>query len=228
MEEHKRQVLSFVRRMGRVRKTQQYALENYWDTWVQKSTDGPFEYDKKQQSALVLEIGFGMGQSLIVMAKAHPNTHYIGVEVHRPGIGALLHHAVKEDLKNLSVYAEDVHDVLHHALADHSLDGVQIFFPDPWPKKRHHKRRLVQEGFASLLAQKVKRGGFLHIATDWQPYADDMLEMLNKHTCWQNRAQDGGFCKDAPGQREETKFEKRGQDRAHAINDLYFINQATR
>ncbi|GJM07084.1 MAG: tRNA (guanine-N(7)-)-methyltransferase [marine bacterium B5-7] len=212
-----RRIRSFVRREGRLTPSQQRALEQVWPQ-VGLSAATPYT----PPARCVLEIGFGMGQSLIQNALDNPETHYIGIEVHRPGVGHLLLGIEKHDIKNIRVFAEDAIDVLTQAIPNHSLDGMQIFFADPWPKKRHHKRRLIQTEFLNLLQTKLKPRGWLHLATDWQPYAEHMLETLTAHPAFQNTAEDGTYIP-RPESRPLTKFEKRGLDKGHGVYDLYFI-----
>ena len=166
---------------------------------------------------VIMEIGFGMGEATAIIAKNHPNNGYIAVDVHPPGIGKLLARIVENDLTNLKVIEEDVHVVLQHMIADESLDGVHLFFPDPWPKKKHNKRRIVNEGFLSLIHPKIKKGGFIHIATDWVPYAVSIQEVFAGSTLFT-----GGVI-DKPEWRPVTRFEGQGIDKDHAVNDMMYI-----
>ena len=166
---------------------------------------------------VIMEIGFGMGEATAIIAKNHPNIGYIAVDVHPPGIGKLLARIVENDLTNLKVIEEDVHVVLQHMIADESLDGVHLFFPDPWPKKKHNKRRIVNEGFLSLIHPKIKKGGFIHIATDWVPYAVSIQEVFAGSTLFT-----GGVI-DKPEWRPVTRFEGQGIDKDHAVNDMMYI-----
>jgi len=165
---------------------------------------------------VILEIGFGMGEATAIIAKAHPNNGYIAIDVHPPGIGKLLARIVDNDLTNLKVIEEDVHVVLQHMIADESLDGIHLFFPDPWPKKKHNKRRIVNEGFLALIHPKLKQGGFIHIATDWVPYALSIQEMFATSTLFT-----GGVI-DKPEWRPVTRFEGQGIDKDHAVNDMMY------
>ncbi|MEW5769526.1 MAG: tRNA (guanosine(46)-N7)-methyltransferase TrmB [Pseudomonadota bacterium] len=167
----------------------------------------------------VLEIGFGMGGATAAIAQAHPETDYLGVEVHTPGVGALLKHIGELGLTNLRIVQHDAVEVLQHMLADASLDGVHIFFPDPWHKKRHHKRRLIQPALVALLVQKLKPGGYLHLATDWADYAEQMLAVLSANPDLANTAQDYA---PRPEYRPLTKFEQRGVRLGHGVWDLLF------
>jgi len=166
---------------------------------------------------VIMEIGFGMGEATAIIAKNHPNNGYIAVDVHPPGIGKLLARIVENDLTNLKVIEEDVHVVLQHMVADESLDGIHLFFPDPWPKKKHNKRRIVNEGFLSLIHPKIKKGGFIHIATDWVPYAVNIQEIFAGSTLFT-----GGVI-DKPEWRPVTRFEGQGIDKDHAVNDMFYL-----
>jgi len=166
---------------------------------------------------VIMEIGFGMGEATAIIAKNHPNNGYIAVDVHPPGIGKLLARIVENDLTNLKVIEEDVHVVLQHMIADESLDGIHLFFPDPWPKKKHNKRRIVNEGFLALIHPKIKKGGFIHIATDWVPYAHSIQEVFAGSTLFT-----GGVI-DKPKWRPVTRFEGQGIDKDHAVNDMMYL-----
>ena len=165
---------------------------------------------------VIMEIGFGMGEATAIIAKNHPNNGYIAVDVHPPGIGKLLARIVENDLTNLKVIEEDVHVVLQHMIADESLDGIHLYFPDPWPKKKHNKRRIVNEGFLQLIHPKIKKGGFIHIATDWVPYAESIQEVFAASTLFT-----GGVI-DKPEWRPVTRFEGQGIDKDHAVNDMLY------
>jgi tRNA (guanine-N7-)-methyltransferase len=165
---------------------------------------------------VILEIGFGMGEATAIIAKNHPNNGYIAIDVHPPGIGKLLARIVENDLTNLKVIEEDVHVVLQHMIEDESLDGIHLFFPDPWPKKKHNQRRIVNEGFLSLIHPKIKKGGFIHIATDWVPYAHSIQEVFAGSTLFT-----GGVI-DKPEWRPVTRFEGQGIDKDHAVNDMMY------
>ena len=166
---------------------------------------------------VIMEIGFGMGEATAIIAKNHPNNGYIAVDVHPPGIGKLLARIVENDLTNLKVIEEDVHVVLQHMIPDESLDGIHLFFPDPWPKKKHNKRRIVNEGFLSLIHPKIKKGGFIHIATDWVPYAVSIQEVFAGSTLFS-----GGVI-EKPEWRPVTRFEGQGIDKDHAVNDMMYV-----
>ena len=171
---------------------------------------------------LTLEIGFGDGHTLLELARRHPERDFLGLEVHRPGVGRLLLTLDAERLVNVRVVPEDAVTVLKERLPDACLDAVLIYFPDPWPKKRHHKRRLLQAEFAALLACKLKSGGRLHLATDWQDYAEHMHTVLDAAPEFQNGAADGGYVS-RPEERPVTRFERRGLKLGHAVYDLLYL-----
>jgi tRNA (guanine-N7-)-methyltransferase len=166
--------------------------------------------------SVIMEIGFGMGEATAIIAKNHPNNGYIAVDVHPPGIGKLLARIVDNDLTNLKVIEDDVHVVLQHMIPDESLDGIHLYFPDPWPKKKHNKRRIVNEGFLQLIHPKLKKNGFIHIATDWVPYAESIKEVFAASTLFT-----GGVI-DKPEWRPVTRFEGQGIDKDHAVNDMLY------
>jgi len=166
--------------------------------------------------SIIMEIGFGMGEATAIIAKNHPNNGYIAVDVHPPGIGKLLARIVENELTNLKVIEDDAHVVLQHMIPDESLDGIHLYFPDPWPKKKHNKRRIVNEGFLQLIYPKIKKGGFIHIATDWVPYAESIKEVFVASTLFT-----GGVI-DKPEWRPVTRFEGQGIDKDHAVNDMLY------
>jgi len=166
---------------------------------------------------VIMEIGFGMGEATAIIAKNHPNNGYIAVDVHPPGIGKLLARIVENDLTNLKLIEEDVHVVLQHMIPDESLDGIHLFFPDPWPKKKHNKRRIVNEGFLALIHPKIKKGGFIHVATDWVPYAESIQQVFAATALFI-----GGVI-DKPEWRPVTRFEGQGIDKDHAVNDMMYL-----
>ncbi len=173
----------------------------------------------RTDSHKILEIGFGMGETTARIAHNRPECDFLGIEVHTPGVGSLLKHIAEQNLQNLRIVQHDAVEVLTHMLADASLDGVHIFFPDPWPKKRHHKRRLIQAGFVKLLCSKLKPGGYLHVATDWQEYAEWVMEILLAESQLVNTATDYA---PRPDYRPLTKFEQRGLRLGHGVWDLIF------
>jgi tRNA (guanine-N7-)-methyltransferase len=218
-----RQIRSFVRREGRMTDGQTRALETLWPQFGCTVSDGLFQQEAhfNRTAHLVFEIGFGMGYSLLQMAQAEAQHDFIGVEVHRPGVGRLLQDLEQAQIKNVKVYAEDAVDVLKQCIADNSLSIVQIYFPDPWHKKRHHKRRLIQPEFLELISQKMKTGGILHLATDWENYAQHMLDVLSTTAHFKNTAGAQQYSP-KPERRPNTKFEKRGQQLGHGVWDLVF------
>ena len=165
---------------------------------------------------VIMEIGFGMGEATAIIAKNHPNNGYIAVDVHPPGIGKLLARIAENELTNLKVIEDDVHVVLQHMIVDESLDGIHLYFPDPWPKKKHNKRRIVNEGFLQLIHPKIKKGGFIHIATDWVPYAMSIKEVFAASPLFV-----GGVI-NKPEWRPITRFEGQGIDKDHAVNDMLY------
>lgn len=219
-----RRIRSFVRR-GRLTDSQQRAMAEQWprfgvDPRAAEALgfwDGAFD----SQGPLTLEIGFGMGQSLLAMAAADPERRFVGVEVHEPGVGALLAGMANAGVHNIRVLAADVTEVLPRVFEPGQLDRVQIFFPDPWPKKRHQKRRLIQPGFVALLAERVRPGGELWLATDWQPYAQHMIAVVDAAPAWENVAGPGGTVP-RPEARPETRFEARGRRHGHEVTDLCY------
>lgn len=222
-----RTIKSFVMRAGRMTEGQQRGLDQGWPKFGLQLEDGLRDFDQVfgRSAPRTFEIGFGMGHSTLEMAAAAPEQDFIGVEVHRPGVGALLNGLMTQNLSNMRVYSCDALEVLRHCVADASLDRVLLFFPDPWHKSRHHKRRIVQAEFAELVRRKLKVGGVLHMATDWQPYAEYMLEVMNVAPGYQNLAEDGGYVP-RPPERPTTKFERRGERLGHGVWDLKFQRNA--
>ena len=170
---------------------------------------------------MILEIGFGTGETLLEMAATPPDKDYLGIDVHRPGVGHLMRLLAHHGVTNVRIYCTDAVDILKRCLPDASIDGVNLFFPDPWPKKRHHKRRLVNPAFIDLIARKLKVGGCFHTATDWEDYAQSMLSVLNAKSHLRNTAPSGSFI-ERPGQRPLTKFERRGLRLGHRVWDLVY------
>ena len=221
-----RRIRSFVLRQGRVTKGQERALETQWPRYgVEYGLQGINlnTLFGRVESKKILEIGFGMGETTAKIAQTLPDCDFLAAEVHTPGVGALLKLIEELALTNIRIIQHDVVEVLQNMLADASLDGVHIFFPDPWHKKRHHKRRLIQAEFVKLLCAKLKVGGYLHVATDWQEYAEWVLEVLNAEPQLQNTANDltSGYA-EKPSYRPLTKFENRGIKLGHGVWDLVF------
>jgi len=219
-------IRSFIRRQGRITQGQQLALDNHWDKYC---LDPDADYDFSQVfgrvAPLIVEIGFGTGDSLAKMAAANPENDYIGIEVHRPGVGHLMLLLDQQGLTNVRIYCHDAIDVIEHKVADNSLAGVHLFFPDPWPKKKHHKRRIVRPCFVELLARKLKPDGYFHAATDWQNYAEHMLEILSSGAGISNASPVGDYC-ERPEYRPLTRFEQRGLRLGHGVWDLIFRKEA--
>ncbi len=217
-----RRIRSFVLRTGRMTPGQQRALDEHWPRFGLQLDAGRLDYAQRfgRVAPVVLEIGFGMGQSLVAMAKAAPEFDFIGVEVHRPGVGKLLHSMAEQSVENIRIYCDDAVEVLAQCVDDASLSGVQIFFPDPWHKKKHHKRRLIQPEFVQMLRGKLQVGGFIHVATDWQEYAEFILEVLSAAQGFRNQA--GSGYTQRPERRPTTKFEQRGERLGHGVWDLLF------
>ena len=209
-------------RQGRLTRGQQQALDKLWAAYGIDYTAAPLDIDAlyDRPAPLVLEIGFGNGDSLHQQAASNPHKNYLGIEVHRPGVGHLLRLAGDTGLTNLRVINHDAIEVLQHQLPDNSIDCVQLFFPDPWHKKRHHKRRIVNAGFAQLVRQKLRPGGHFHLATDWQDYAEHMLDVMDNAEGFTNTVGKGNFAKDTD--RPATKFERRGQRLGHGVWDLVY------
>ncbi len=218
-----REIKSFVVRQGRLTKGQEAAIETFWPTMGLEHQKQAYNWQAVfgNQNPVTLEIGFGMGSSLVEMAKAAPEQNFVGIEVHHPGVGACLKEASDAGLTNLRLISHDAVEILKDSIADNSLACVQLFFPDPWHKKRHHKRRIVQPQFAELLRQKLKVGGIFHMATDWENYAEHMAEVMNAAPGYQNMATDGDYMP-RPEHRPLTKFEKRGHNLGHGVWDLMY------
>ena len=210
-----RPIRSYVLRQGRTTPAQQRALSELLPKYGLAFTGQPLENPFGRSAPLVLEIGSGMGETTAAIAKAHPEADFIAVEVHGPGVGSLLNRIASEGLGNLRVIRHDAVEVLEQMIPDGSLAAIHIFFPDPWPKKRHHKRRLVQAQFAALAARKLAPDGMLHAATDWPDYAEHMQLVFSEEELLEKA--DRGFA-----QRPATRFEARGRRLGHPIRDLYF------
>ncbi len=218
---HERAIRSYVLRAGRMGTGQQRALAELGPRFVLPYQDTPLDPAAVfgRQAPLVLEIGFGMGDATAQIAAKLPDHDFIGVEVHTPGVGALLKRIGEQELTNLRIVQHDAVQVLEHMVAPASLAGVHIFFPDPWHKKKHNKRRLIQSPFVAKLVTRLAPGGYLHCATDWQPYAEQMLEVLSAEPALQNTAE---AYAPRPDYRPLTKFEARGLRLGHGVWDLVF------
>lgn len=222
--EHKEKpIRSYVVRAGRMTEAQRKAFDRHWSRYGLSLFDGPVEWTAvfQRQAPVVLEIGFGMGDSLLAMAQAEPDKDFVGIEVHPPGVGRLINNAGTHDVDNLRVYLADAVDVFDDCIPDNSLHRVQIYFPDPWHKKKHNKRRIIQPEFVSKIRQKLLVGGLLHMATDWQPYAESMLDVMREMDGFENLSPSGDYIT-RPLFRPATKFEKRGERLGHGVWDLMF------
>ncbi len=220
---HHRRIRSFVRREGRLTEAQRRALDELQARWGAPVSDQPLDFTALfgRDAAVIMEIGFGNGESLAAMAAAEPDRNFLGIEVHRPGVGRLLNLVEEQGLQNVRVICHDAVDVLQKQIPDNSLAGLQLYFPDPWPKKRHHKRRIVQPEWVELVARKLSNGGELHMATDWENYAEHMLEVLEASPAFRNTAGAGRYSPHR-GRRPETKFERRGLRKGHGVWDLIY------
>ncbi len=220
-ESHPR-IRSYIRRQGRATAGQQNALDKYWDDYC---LDPEAEYDFNQVFArpapLIVEIGFGNGSSLAEMAEANPDFNYLGIEVHRPGVGHLMLLSQQKGLQNIKIFHHDAIEILENKIPDNFLAGVHLFFPDPWHKRKHHKRRIVRPSFTALLQKKLKKSGYFHAATDWEHYAQEMLKVLSSAPGLVNTSESNTFC-DRPDYRPLTKFENRGLRLGHGVWDLVF------
>jgi tRNA (guanine-N7-)-methyltransferase len=218
-------IRSFIRRQGRATAGQKLALESYWDKYClspQPELDLTLAFGRS--APLIVEIGFGNGNCLAEMAAANPDLNYLGIEVHRPGVGHLLLLLEERGINNVRVFHHDAIEILEQKISDHSISGVHLFFPDPWQKRRHHKRRIVRSSFIDLLNKKLVPGGYFHAATDWEHYAKDMLKILSAGQNLQNTSPDKSFCP-RPDYRPLTKFENRGLGLGHGVWDLIFRKQ---
>lgn len=218
-----RRIRSFVRRQGRLTKGQQQALDTLWPVMGVEYQPEPVDLTELfgRDAPVTLEIGFGMGASLVTMAQNTPHQNFLGIEVHAPGVGACLASAKEAGVQNLRVMCHDAVEVLEKMIPDNSLRMVQLFFPDPWHKARHNKRRIVQVPFAELVMRKLKPGGVFHMATDWEAYAEHMLDVMNSIDGYRNQSEQQNYVP-RPETRPLTKFEQRGQRLGHGVWDLMF------
>ena len=214
-------------RAGRMTPGQQRGWDEGFPQYGLSAEQGALDWDDQfgASGRRVVEIGFGMGDSLIQMAQADPNAQFVGIEVHRPGVGRLLSRVLAEQIQNVRVYAEDAVDVFAQSLSPESLDAIHIFFPDPWHKKRHHKRRLIQPAWVRELTQRLKAGGYLHLATDWEPYAEHMFDVLDDVPSLVNASGTPRVAVPRPEYRPLTKFEARGERLGHRVQDLVYFKQ---
>ena len=220
---HLRPIRSYVQRAGRMTTAQRRALEELWPRYQVMDADAPLDWPLLfgRTAPVIIEIGFGNGTSLLTMAAAQPEKNFVGVEVHRPGIGQLLMGLTQDNIANVKLVYGDALEFLQHRVMDDSVDALHLFFPDPWPKVRHHKRRIVQAEFAQLVRRKLRTGGYFHMATDWQAYADHMMKTMTQALGYANTAGAQNYCP-RPEYRPLTKFERRGQRLGHGVWDLVF------
>lgn len=217
-----RPIRSYVIRGGRLTDSQRKALDQHWQEYVIDYQQQSLPWDElfPQPAPLTVEIGFGMGDSLLAMAEADPATNFLGIEVHKPGVGKLIHGLVEKQLSNVRIMCHDATEVVQHCMENGAIDRFLIFFPDPWHKKRHHKRRLIQAPLVSLLANRLRKGGSIHLATDWQNYAEHMLDVMEAESTLSNANGPNQYWPNPS--RPETKFERRGQRLGHGVWDLLY------
>lgn len=222
-----RTIKSFVMRTGRISNRQQFALDNWLKDYELPHDQRIWDFQAifGREADTIIEIGFGMGASLYTMAQQHPDINFIGIEVHRAGIGSLTADLHDNAISNVRLVTSDAVEIIKHQVADNTLAGVQIFFPDPWHKKRHNKRRLIQTEFVDLLVARLKPEGFIHCATDWEDYAEHIQAVLSKEKMLHNSQADGGFSP-RPLTRPLTKFEARGNRLGHGVWDMIFYKSA--
>lgn len=216
-----RAIRSFVVRAGRMTAAQERAWRELWPKYGFAPGETQLEFSAifGQDAPVTLEVGFGNGESLAALASANPGRHFLGIEVHRPGVGHLMLLCEAAELRNVRVLCDDAVEILQQRVPDGSLDEVLLYFPDPWPKKRHHKRRIVQPPFLALVARKLRQGGVLRMATDWQPYAEHMLASTASCMGLRNESVTNDYVS-RPASRPLTRFEKRGQRLGHEVWDL--------
>ena len=218
----RREIKTYVLRIGRMTDAQERAYKELSAKWcIQFNENEKLDFKEiyGNENPVVIEIGFGMGDATWQIAKDNPDVNYLGIEVHRPGVGKLLNHIEAEGVTNLRIIEFDALEVLDKMVSDGGVDGFHIFFPDPWPKKKHHKRRMVQRPHTNLIAKKLKKGGYLYFVTDWYPYAEFALEELNLTEGLKNRYD--GFAEKQPW-RSQTKFERKGQAADRVITEIMF------
>lgn len=226
MNENHRPIRSFVRRQGRMTPGQNTAYDKFWHEYGLNVESQKLKLEDvfQREAPTILEIGIGMGEALLQLAEVNPQNNYIGIDVHKPGIGAVLMGIEKNDLNNIRLFNHDAIEVLNDSIADESLAGIHLFFPDPWHKKRHHKRRIVNDNFAQLIRSKLKVDGYIHMATDWENYAEQMQEVMSIAPGFVNVAGKGQFIP-RPETRPLTRFEQRGERLGHGVWDLMFIRE---
>lgn len=222
-DKQKRSIRSFVLRGGRLTVAQRHALDELWPHYGIEPGEAPLDCDDcfARPADVIVEIGFGNGESTWRMAQQEPNINFIAIDVHKPGVGQLLMALDANGIENVRIAREDAVPFLQRRMVTGSLAGVRIYFPDPWPKKRHHKRRLIQPEFVSQMARCLATGGILHLATDWQPYAQHMLEVLQSSAEFVNLSPSGDYC-ERPQWRPHTKYEQRGERLGHEVRDLLY------
>ena len=220
-----RKIQSFVRRSGRISKAQSIGLNELWHDYGVDLNEKKLDFNKLflSKNNVTLEVGFGNGDSLLEMAIDQPNQNFLGIEVYEAGVGRLINEANKNKLSNLKIIKDDAVEVLTNNILDNSISHFQLFFPDPWHKKKHHKRRIVQISFLDLLSNKLKKDGVVHIATDWENYAEHIMELLESHSHFKNCAGVHMYSL-RPKNRPLTKFENRGQKLGHGVWDIIFTN----
>ena len=218
-----RKIRSFVLRQGRITTAQQRAFDEHWRRYGLEVTGAPRDFAGVfgRDAPLVFEIGFGNGEQLLHATQAEPDHNFLGIEVHRPGVGRLLNSLADANVDNARIYHHDAVEVLEREIAAGALADVRIYFPDPWPKKRHQKRRLIQPDFVALLASRVMRGGRLHLATDWADYAEHMQSVLDTAPDWRRHAEHSTSAA-RPSWRSDTHFERRGMRLGHGVWDLVY------
>ncbi|TXI96972.1 MAG: tRNA (guanosine(46)-N7)-methyltransferase TrmB [Neisseriales bacterium] len=221
-----REIKSFVLRQGKITQGQQRAIEELMPVYGLRYTGEKLDLTSAfgRDNPKIVEIGFGMGNATWQIAQNNPENDYLGIEVHLPGVGSLLMQMRDNDVRNLRVIRHDAVEVLRNMLADDSISGFHIYFPDPWHKKRHHKRRIIQSEFVNLLCQKLKSGGYIHLATDWEEYATWMLNILQSNPQLANQSTSSDYVP-RPDYRPLTKFENRGMKLGHGVWDLIFIKK---
>ena len=219
----KKSIRSYVIRAGRITEGQRKAFDTYWDQFGLSLNDGQLDLAATfgRSAPTVLEVGFGMGDSLLAMAEQEPEKNFIGIEVHPPGVGSLISQAGKHCVSNLRVFMADAVDVLSDCIVPASIARFQLYFPDPWHKKKHNKRRIVQPAFIDLVNRALQPEGLLHMATDWEPYAEQMMEILTADERWANTNGEHQYS-ERPDFRPVTKFEQRGARLGHGVWDLLF------